>query len=60
MKAKSKTLKTPVTPGSKVIKDIRRGARKVYSAEEKIRIVLDGLRGESNGLLFYSPLAGGA
>jgi transposase-like protein len=29
-----------------VIKDIRRATRKQYSAEEKIRIVLDGLRGE--------------
>ena len=32
----------------KVIKDIRRATRKRYSAEEKIRIVLDGLRGESS------------
>jgi transposase len=30
----------------KVIKDIRRVTRKQYSAEEKIRIVLEGLRGE--------------
>lgn len=30
----------------KVIKDIRRVTRKQYGAEEKIRIVLDGLRGE--------------
>ncbi len=29
----------------KVVKDIRRATRKQYSAEEKIRIVLDGLRG---------------
>ena len=29
-----------------VVKDIRRATRKQYSAEEKIRIVLDGLRGE--------------
>ena len=28
------------------MKDIRRATRKQYSAEEKIRIVLDGLRGE--------------
>ena len=27
-------------------KDIRRATRKQYSAEEKIRVVLDGLRGE--------------
>ena len=31
--------------GDKVVKDIRRATRKQYSAEEKIRIVLDGLRG---------------
>ena len=28
------------------VRDIRRRTRKQYSAEEKIRIVLDGLRGE--------------
>ncbi|CAM5495469.1 transposase [Aquamicrobium terrae] len=32
----------------KVIKDIRRITRKQYGAEEKIRIVLDGLRGEES------------
>jgi transposase len=30
----------------RIVKDIRRATRKRYSAEEKIRIVLDGLRGE--------------
>ena len=30
----------------KVVKDIRRATRRRFSAEEKIRIVLDGLRGE--------------
>ena len=30
-----------------VIKDIRRATRKQYGAEEKIRIVLEGLRGEA-------------
>ena len=34
------------TSSEKTIKDIRRATRKQYSAEEKIRIVLDGLRGE--------------
>ena len=29
-----------------MVKGIRRATRKRYSAEEKIRIVLDGLRGE--------------
>ena len=42
--------KTEVTKPSaeKVIKDIRRITRKQYGAEEKIRIVLDGLRGEES------------
>ena len=31
-----------------VVRDIRRQTRKKYSAEEKIRIVLDGLRGEDS------------
>ena len=31
-----------------VIKDIRRATRKHHSAEEKIRIVLEGLRGEDS------------
>ena len=30
----------------KTVKDIRRATRKNYGAEEKIRIVLEGLRGE--------------
>ncbi len=37
---------TQVTSSDQVVKDIRRATRKQYSAEEKIRIVLDGLRGE--------------
>ncbi|MBS1632074.1 MAG: transposase, partial [Bacteroidetes bacterium] len=32
----------------KTIRDIRRTTRRQYSAEEKIRIVLEGLRGEEN------------
>ena len=39
---------THKSPSEKVIKDIRRATRKHYSAEDKIRIVLDGLRGESS------------
>ena len=34
------------TGSERVVKDIRRATRKHHSAEEKIRIVLDGLRGE--------------
>jgi transposase len=43
MRQKSQTRQTGA---SQAIKDIRRATRKQYSAEEKIRIVLDGLRGE--------------
>ncbi len=32
---------------TKMVKDIRRANRKLYSAEEKIRTVLEGLRGET-------------
>ena len=32
----------------KVVRDIRRATRQQYSAEEKIRIVLSGLRGEDS------------
>ena len=35
-------------PAEKVVRDIRRKTRKQYSAEEKIRIVLEGLRGEES------------
>ncbi len=31
-----------------VVRDIRRQTRKKYSAEEKIRVVLEGLRGEDS------------
>jgi transposase len=32
----------------KKVRDIRRATRRHYSAEEKIRIVLEGLRGEDS------------
>src|SRR3979409_801583 len=35
-------------PAEKIVQDIRRATRKHYSAEEKIRIVLEGLRGEDS------------
>ena len=40
-------------PAEKVVKDIRQATRRHFSAEEKIRIVLEGLRGETRrpGLL---------
>ena len=40
--------KTPKSPSVKIVKDIKRAARRHYSAEEKIRIVLAGLRGEDS------------
>ena len=42
MRQKSVTRATP----EQIVKDIRRATRKHHSAEEKIRIVLEGLRGE--------------
>jgi transposase len=36
------------SPSERIVRTIRRATRKHYSAEEKIRIVLDGLRGESS------------
>ena len=36
------------SPSERLVKNIRRATRKHYSAEEKIRVVLDGLRGESS------------
>lgn len=45
MRTKSKSIKKSVP---KVVKDIRRATRKVYGAEEKIRIVLEGLRGDNS------------
>ena len=35
-------------PADAVIKDIRRATRRQFTAEEKIRIVLEGLRGEES------------
>ena len=40
--------KTTKSPGEKVVKDIKRATRKHYSSEEKIRVVLAGLRGEDS------------
>ncbi len=42
------TTGTRNSPGEKIVKDIKRATRKQYSSEEKIRIVLDGLRGEDS------------
>ena len=45
MRQKSGTRKEPA---ERVVRNIRRATRKQYSAEEKIRIVLSGLRGEDS------------
>jgi transposase len=36
------------TPAEQVVRDIRRVTRKQHSAEDKIRVVLEGLRGEES------------
>jgi transposase len=38
----------PESPSERIVKNIRRATRKRHSSEEKIRIVLDGLRGEAS------------
>ena len=45
MRQKSMSMRSPT---EKAVRDIRRKTRKQYSAEEKIRIILDGLRGEES------------
>ena len=35
-------------PAEQVVKDIRRATRRHFSAEEKFRVVLEGLRGEDS------------
>ena len=35
-------------PAERVVRDIRRRTRKQHSAEDKIRVVLEGLRGEES------------
>ena len=49
MKPKSSNPKSPAKkPADQVVKDIRRQTRRHFSAEDKIRIVLDGLRGDDS------------
>jgi len=49
MKPQSSLKKSPTkAPAERVVKDIRRQTRRHFSAEDKIRIVLDGLRGEDS------------
>ena len=46
-KVRSKSTK-PKAPAATVVKDIRRATRRHFSAEDKIRIVLEGLRGDDS------------
>ena len=49
MKPKSSNTKLPAkSPAERVVKDIRRQTRRHFSAEDKIRIVLEGLRGDDS------------
>jgi transposase len=49
MKPQSSWKKSPTkAPAERVVKEIRRQTRRHFSAEDKIRIVLDGLRGEDS------------
>jgi transposase len=41
------------TSVKQTVRDIRRHTRKQYSAEEKIRIILEGLRGEDSIVELY-------
>ena len=45
MRPKSSSAKKPA---EQVVKDIRRATRRHFSAEDKIRIVLEGLRGDDS------------
>ena len=45
MRQKSVPVKAPA---AQVVKNIRRATRRHFSAEDKIRIVLEGLRGEDS------------
>ena len=49
MKPRSSYSKSPSkAPAEQVVKDIRRQTRRHFSAEDKIRIVLEGLRGDDS------------
>ena len=48
MKPKSSLKKSVKAPAEQVVKDIRRATRRHFSAEDKIRIVLEGLRGDDS------------
>ena len=39
---------SPTKPDEQVVKDVRRATRRHFASEDKIRIVLDGLRGDDS------------
>src|SRR5215207_7786899 len=45
MRQRSEPVKAPA---EQIVKDIRRATRRHFSAEDKIRVVLEGLRGEES------------
>jgi len=47
MKPEPKTKPKVASKPEAVVRDIKRVTRKKYSAEDKIRIILEGLRGET-------------
>ncbi|MEY3923743.1 MAG: hypothetical protein RI915_1390 [Pseudomonadota bacterium] len=47
----------PKATAEQVVKAIRRATRRHYSTEDKIRIVLSGLRGELGGLIVFTGWA---
>jgi len=47
MKPGSKSKPQTISKPEAVVRDIKRVTRKKYSAEDKIRIILEGLRGET-------------
>ena len=49
----TKKRQTSKEADEKVVKNIRRMARKTYSAEEMIRLVLAGLRGKQSTLVMW-------
>ncbi|RBW55574.1 hypothetical protein DS909_10740 [Phaeobacter gallaeciensis] len=51
--------KTTKSPIENIVKDIKRTTRKRYSSEEKVRIILEGLRGADNDRMLNHGAVGG-
>jgi transposase len=50
--------KSTKKPAEAVVKDIRRATRRHFSAEDKIRIVLEGFRSEASSLATIPRMVG--